>query len=419
MERIGVERNNIAAILYPHRDVNGNKKYVPKDDILFELLYNQFEVERLEQQMANRECEKEGLAPLYTLPTKSSEQRALDRLNEIRQAEIRELNQYIRKPKIDNINYRIHCMQNQEDVTLDEVFGIYKEIKELLDEAPELPIDDKYEVEFQEYSRKLVNGNLSTKNSINSSKKTKRNSPLKVLSNVLNKIKKKDSAVYSKELKVTTNDNFEKTLQKKEEKKPKKNCFKKVALASSIILGLIFPSKQVNKDEAKMSALKKIIATETRTNKNINTNTNHTTKEKDNNTPNKIVVNNKVVNKTLKKSIKIKNRITLRNATFHYSSTGTGPKVRQNDIPCDSYSIEKIAVLSHDNEFIDTIDINEKNQNMSIDALKENIKSVYGEDVKIKMNVTGIEEGQETYPNIGWTSINKVSGTAKVYSKKR
>lgn len=128
----------------------------------------------------------------------------------------------------------------------------------------------------------------------------------------------------------------------------------------------------------------------------------------------------KEIKNTIIEDVKLKDNITLNNATFHYTSDYCGPKVSQEKVDCDSYTINRIAILSKSsNEIIDVIDINNKNKNMSIDDLKDNVQTVYGDDVKIKINVNGIKDGEEIYKHLGWTSINKVEEVEKVYTKKR
>lgn len=412
MESIGTEKADIAVDLYPYTE-KGKTFYLPKDKINLILWENEFEVDRLEKQMINRERIRNGQAPLYDLPKKSSHELALEKLDQKKRAEAREFDEYVRKQESNYIEYMVNqYMQKQGDVTLDEVSYIYKRIKA---NSPinldTVPMSEKAERELRVWdyttkiNQKLDNKNLTIKDLSNICVGIKENSPVKDLEQVIT------PTIDDSEWKLEKQ-NIARKKEKK--KKSKKNYFKKVALAASVVLGLILPGKAANRYESNVVKNKTI-----ESQKNQNEKINVQPKEEENNNGNKIVINKKIVNKTLKSKIKLKDNITLRKATFHYSSTGVGPKISQSNIPCGSYSIEKLAILSHDNELIDTIDIDEKNKNMSIDDLKANIKSVYGEDVKIKMNVTGIEEGRETYPNIGWTSINKVSGTAKAYSKKR
>lgn len=414
MERIGTEKADVVAILYPFTDLDGKKSYIPKEEAYVKLWTEEFEIDRLRKQMANRKRIREGEAPLYDLPTKSSHELALEKLNQKKQAEEREFNEYLRKQESNYIEYMVNqYIQNQGDVTLAEVSDIYKRIKANspmnLDTVP-MNEKTKREIREQDYTilgmqinQQLANKNLSIKDLSDICTEIKENSPVKNLGQV----------------KTTATDDFEKKLAKqnieqKKEKKTKKNYFKKVALAASVVLGLLLPGKNANKYD---SNIVKNATIESQ--KNQDGKVNVQPKEIENNKGNKIVINKKIVNETLKNKIKLKDNVTLRKATFHYTSTGAGPKVSQDNVSCDSYKITKIAILSSDNEVMDTIAVNKENKNTSIDELKTNIKSVYGNDVKIKINVTGIEKGEDAYKNIGWTSINKVSGNSKVYSKKR
>lgn len=419
MERIGTGKVDIAVDLHPYTE-KGKTSYLPKDDIDVILWENEFELDRRTKRFLNRKRIRDGKAPLYKLPEKSSHELALEKLDQKKQEEKRKFDEYVRKQESNYIEYMVNqYMQKQGDVTLDEVSYIYKRIKANSPiDIEKAPIDEKYECEYQTWSntndlvydfqQRLSNAHLSLKDLSNICKKIKENSPVKDL----------------KEITTTATDEFERNLdkekvnQRKEKKtrqkkeKKKKHYLKGAALAASLILGLIIPGKRANESNV-------AIVKNTTIESQINNDVKEIVKpqETENNTGNKLVVNNKV--DTLKNKIKLTDRVKLKNATFHYSSTGAGPKVSQNSLPCDSYNIEKFAILSSNNELIDTIDIDKNNKNMSIDDLKTKVKSVYGEDVKIKMNVTGIENGEETYPKIGWTSINKVSSTAKTYGKKR
>lgn len=361
MERIGTEKVDTATVLYPFTDLNGKRIFKPMDDILVELWTDEFEVERLEKQMINRKRIRNGQAPLYDLPTKSSHELALAKLNQKKQAEEREFDKYLRKQESNYIEFMIDKCMQEGDVTLEDMLLIYERIK------ANLPIENIGQVKTtatDALEEKLVKQNIEQR--------------------------------------------------KEKKKKTKKNYFKKIALAASVVLGLLLPSKNANRLESNVSK-----NTTIESQKKQDEKVNIQPKEVENNQKNKIIINSKTVRSVLKKEIRLKDNIILKNATFHYSSTGVGPKVSQDNVSCDNYKITKVAILSSDNEVIDTIAVNKENKNTSIDELKTNIKSVYGNDVKIKINVTGIEKGEDAYKNIGWTSISKVSGNSKVYSKKR
>lgn len=352
--------------LHKYVNLDGSISYITEDEVNERVLENIIEIKRINKELRDRRQEREGKLESAGYKrdkeTKSSKEVARDILSKIKQ-------------------------------NADDEFSSRGKKKN----TPKKQISNTSINQPSEIQKKLNGQRISIKDLSDVLKEIKDNNPL-------NKHGTTDLVPEEK-----------KDCRPIKDRKKKKLTLKRLALAASVVLGLLLPGKTANKYDANIV---KNTTIEGQTNNDAKENVQP--KEADNNKVNKIVVNKKVVKRTLKNKIRLKDNITLKNATFYYSSTGAGPKVRQNSIPCDSYKITRIAILSaSSNEIIDTIDINSKNKNMSVDDLKTNIKSVYGDDIKIKMNVNGIEQGKETYKNIGWTSINKVSGTAKVYSKKR
>lgn len=122
-----------------------------------------------------------------------------------------------------------------------------------------------------------------------------------------------------------------------------------------------------------------------------------------------------VRNKTSKKSKN--NYIQLKDTSLYYTSTGEGPSVKTSSLSCDSYQVNHIAILSSDNEVMDVIKI-DKSKKVNPKKIEKQCKSIYGNDINIKINVDGIIDGKKVYNQAGWASIKKVVNRVKTYTKR-
>lgn len=115
----------------------------------------------------------------------------------------------------------------------------------------------------------------------------------------------------------------------------------------------------------------------------------------------------------------IEDPIQLEDIQLYYSSDEQKPSVRTKELSCDSYKINRIAILSHDGKkIIKNINVNRLDSTMNIDDFKENCRLLYGDDIKFKINVHGIIDGKVVYKQAGWTSMGNIKDKkAKVYSK--
>ena len=104
---------------------------------------------------------------------------------------------------------------------------------------------------------------------------------------------------------------------------------------------------------------------------------------------------------------------------LNYTSMGDGPSTKIDKLACDSYNINRIAVLSKNGEeVIYNKEITNSDKLVNIEKFTDKCRSKFGKDVQFAVNVDGTAKNGDIYEDAGWTSLDNLNmSTDKEYLK--